>query len=256
MSASRGPRVARALVGAVAVIVLGGCGIGDNSTTVPPPTTQQSADTVEVLQRSAAEHGICYGWKLIGNGSTLSAGSNLGEGILVSESSRCPRWLEVSATVIYTSSSSEFEDSASVTVSSNGGISSEQDAYPWLSRFGLDKAVFIDDPGWAITRAATLLPLLAVEEGYVTPGPAVAPTAAEPTAAPSNLPSAGNDFLRDRWGYLLAAFVVLASAAALIATGIWQRASQRRTAAQAAARRGPPNQQPGGGPRQNPYRRR
>jgi len=49
---------------------------------------------------------------------------------------------------------------------------------------------------------------------------------------------------------------VLASAAALIATGIWQRASQRRTAAQAAARRGPPNQQPGGGPRQNPYRRR
>ena len=123
-----------------------------------------------------------------------------------------------------------------------------------MSRFDLDEAVFIDDPGWAITRAATLLPLLAVEEGYVTPGP-WRHRPAEPAAAPSNLPSAGNDFLRDRWGYLLAAFVVLASAAALIAIGLWQRGAStapppRRKHVAA------PNQPPRTGPRTTPYRRR
>ena len=69
MSASRRIGVARALVGAVTVLALGGCGVGDNSTVVPPPTREQNAETVEVLRRSAAEHGICYGWELFGNGS-------------------------------------------------------------------------------------------------------------------------------------------------------------------------------------------
>ena len=125
MPASRRIGVVTALVGAVTVLALGGCGVGDSSTVVPPPTATQNAETVEVLRRAAAEHGICYGWELSGNGSELSAGSNLGEGIRASESPMCPRWLEGTAR---TSSSSKSVRTAK-RLSSSGRLATARSIY-------------------------------------------------------------------------------------------------------------------------------
>jgi hypothetical protein len=156
-----------------------------------------------------------------------SVGSNLGDGIAVGEDPRCPRWIEVEADVTYTSESSEASDSATIRVNGSDDIDTG-DLYTigrGLERFGLDDDAFIDDPGWAVTRAATTLPLLAAEAGVAEP--AATPTAT-PTAAPSPLPAAGNDYWRDRWGGLLAAAGLLLLAALFVTVGVVQRRRQLR----------------------------
>lgn len=130
---------------------------------------------------------------------------------------------------MYTSSSSESSDWATVTVSGSGDLDRGDlwavDA--GLDRFGLDTDTFVDDPGWAICRAAVTLPLLVAEAG-------VAPPAATPTADPGTpaaaLPDAGNDFWRDRWGWLLASAGLLLVAGLLITVGFVQRGRQRAAA--------------------------
>ena len=211
----------------VAPCVLIGIFNGSDSTDVPAPAADERAGTVPLLQAAADSQGICYGWRLSDYSTEIDVGSNLGDRVAVGDDPRCPRWLEVSAVVRYTSSSSESSDSASVSIDGSSDI---EPADLWtvargLDRFGLDSDTFVDDPGWAITRAATVLPLLATEAGLADP--AAAPTAA-PTAAPSPLPAAGNDLWRDRWGWLLATVGLFLFAALLISVGVVQRRRQLR----------------------------
>ncbi|NES26032.1 hypothetical protein GCE86_26380 [Micromonospora terminaliae] len=220
-------------LGVVAVIGLcalaGVFGASDSGTDVPAPVTDERAATVSILQRAADSQGICYGWKLLDWTNPTDAGSNLGEGVAVNTDPRCPRYVEVVANIRYTSESSEASDSAEIHVegSSDFGDADLSAMASGLARFGLDEDAFIDDPGWAVTRAATTLPLLAAEAGLVEPAPT--PTAA-PAGSPSPLPAAGNDFWRDRWGGLLAAVGLFLLAALLVAVGVVQRRRQRRVA--------------------------
>ncbi|WBB73555.1 hypothetical protein O7602_28470 [Micromonospora sp. WMMD1128] len=200
---------------------------GGESTDVPTPTTEQRTATVPLLAAATAGQGICYGWVLHDYSTEISVGSNLGEQVPVRDDPRCPRWIEVSAVVRYTSSSSESRDSASIGVDGSTDIE-PADLYPiasGLSRFGLNEDAFVDEPGWAITRAATVLPLLAAEAGLADPVPTGTAT---PTGTAAPLPDAGNDLLRDRWGWLVAAAVLLLVAALFIAVGVRQRNRQLR----------------------------
>jgi hypothetical protein len=208
--------------GCLAVLALGaGCGSADDSTAVPPPTETERRDTVTVLQRSADAQGICYGWRLQGTGDeVVSVGSNLGDGVPVGQDpARCPRWVEVAAAVTYTSASSELEDFVVVQVNSSES-QWEYESGDGLTRLGLGDDAFLDEPGWAICRAAVSLPLLMAEKGHVEPAPVATVT---PTAPPSPLADAGSDFVRDRIGYVIGAFLLFVLTAVLVTIGWFQR---------------------------------
>lgn len=198
---------------------------GDNA--VPAPATDERADTVAILRDSSAAQGICYGWLLTDyweyGDDAISAGSNLGDGVRVAENPSCPRWVQVMASIRYVSESSESNDTARVEVTGSPDID-PADLYRMqagLARFGLTDDVFVDDPGWAVTRAAVMLPLLAVEAGLARPATAAAPPPG--ASRPSPLPDAGSDLWRDRRGWLLAAAGILLFGALLIGVGVRQR---------------------------------
>ncbi|MEV4491056.1 hypothetical protein AB0K04_13165 [Micromonospora coxensis] len=213
----------------IVACVAGGISSGGGSDKVPPPIAQERDDTVAVLARSSASQGVCYGWELtdyFGYGDPVSVGSNLGDGVAVEENSSCPRWLQVGVRIYYPSESSESSDNAyvDVTGSSDFSVTELRRIENGLERLGITKEAFIDDPGWATTRAAVMLPLLAAEVGAVEPATTPAPAA----AAPSPLPDPGSDLWRDRWGYLLAAGGLLLVTALLVTIGLVQRRRQRR----------------------------
>ncbi|MEU4677349.1 hypothetical protein [Micromonospora sp. NPDC023737] len=218
----------------VVVVLAGSCvaGVlsGDDGLAVSPPTATERTDTVPILQQAAAAQGICYGWTLQTGSEVVSAGSNLGEGVAVEGDPRCPRWVRVVADVTYVSESSESNDYAYVTVEGSTDLDQSHllavDA--GLERFGLTEDAFLDEPGWAVTRAAVSLPLLLAEAGGAVPVPAATTTPAGP---PPPLPAAGNDLWRDRWGYLLAAAGMLLLTVLLVTVGLVQRRRERREAA-------------------------
>ncbi|MEU2660911.1 hypothetical protein [Micromonospora sp. NBC_01740] len=238
--ANQGTWIVWVVVG-VAVLCCVGIGVVNRSgggDDVLPPTSQERGDTVPILQRSSASQGICYGWVLrdFYEYTDLSVGSNLGEGVAVEENAACPRWVQVVAQVAYTSESSESNDFARITVEASDDVSATAQLRmeSGLERLGLTEDAFVDEPGWAVTRAAVSLPLLAAEAGLVEP--AATPAAATADAPP--LPDAGSDLWRDRWGYLLAAVGLLLFTALLFAAGFWQRGRQRREEAQRQAQAG------------------
>lgn len=216
----------------------------DSSTAVPAPTETERRETVAVLDKSAEAQNVCYGWRLQDGSTVVSVGSNLGDNVAVDKDpGRCPRWVEVIADVTYTSENSELEDSVSVSVDGSESLSAlEFDE--GLKRLGLDSDAFLDEPGWAICRAAVSLPLLMAEAGHAKPAPVATAT---PTRQPPPLPDAGSDFARDRIGYLLGAFLLLALTALLVTIGWFQRrhelgalrapAPAGRTAAASATRK-------------------
>lgn len=245
--AGRGPLDRRIVAGlkGIAVVAVGllasgtvaGCAI-DDSTAVPAPAATERADTVAVLAKATQTQGVCYGWRLAdGVGNLISEGSNLGDKVPVQlDPVRCPRWVEVGAQVTYTAESSESEDSATFWVTTSTHLS-ERSLTEGLTRLGLDEAAFIDDPGWAICRAAVFLPLLASEAGAAAPVPAVTDTSA---TAPKPLPDPGSDFWRDRWLYLLGAGALVLVTTLLVTIGWHDRRHQHRADSAVRARSAAP----------------
>ncbi len=225
-----------AVVAVLSTVVTACAPTEDNSLVVPPPTATEQNDTVALLRDAAEQQNICYGWELEqGDGDVVSAGSNLGVGISVVDHPQCPRWLRVAATVDYTPQSSEVEDFARVVVEGSPEFISDLfELETSLSRFGLDGAAFLEEPGWAVTRAAVSLPLLVVERGVASPEPVVT---SAPVAAPSPLPAAGSDLWRERSGWLIGATGMVLIAVLLVVVGLIQRRRQRDEAA-VTARRG------------------
>lgn len=225
-----------AVVAVLVTVVAVGARTEDNSLVVPPPTTTEQNDTVALLRDAAEQQDICYGWELKqGGGDVVSAGSNLGVGLSAVDHPQCPRWLRVAATVDYTPESSEAEDFARVVV--DGSPEFLYDLFKLetsLSRFGLDGAAFLAEPGWAVTRAAVSLSLLVVERGVVSPEPVVT---SAPVAAPSPLPAAGSDLWRERSGWLIGAAGMVLIAVLLVVVGLVERRRQRGGVA-VTARRG------------------
>ncbi|WP_018254821.1 hypothetical protein [Salinispora mooreana] len=227
-----GIAVAVVLATAVAAVAL----TEENSLVVPPPTATEQNDTVALLRDAAEQQDICYGWELEQwDGEIVSAGSNLGAGISVVGHPQCPRWLRVAATVEYTPESSEVEDFAAVAVEGSSEFTYDHllGLAAGLSRFGLDEAAFLQEPGWAVTRAAVSLPLLVVERGVASPEPLVT---SAPVAAPSPPPAAGSDLWRERSGWLIGATGMMLIGVLLVAVGLVQWRRRRGEAAGADGR--------------------
>ncbi|RKR89115.1 hypothetical protein BDK92_3452 [Micromonospora pisi] len=226
------------LVGTIVIVFVAATwpgGDGGGGTAVPPPEAAERADTVVLLEDAYRAQGVCYGWHLQGGlVPRVSVGSNLGDGVDVeSDPTRCRRWVKVVADVTYTSESSESNDYASFWVTSSGDFPGI-DYDTGLTRLGLSPDAFIDDPGWAVCRAAVFLPLLVAEAGAA---PAV-PVRAEPSAAPTpmSLPDPGDDFWRDRWGYLVGAGGLFGITVVLLTVGWFERRHQLSAARVAEAR--------------------
>lgn len=216
------------VIALVALLIISPPG-GDDSAVVPAPDAQMRAQTAASLARAGEAQGVCYGWHLISEGRTVSRGSNLGPDTAVdSDFDRCPRWIQVEATVWYTAASSEASDGAYSRITSSGVAAPPVSR---LDRFGLTADAFIDEPDRAVCQAALVLPLLAAESGSVPPAPTT-PTDPPPTdtdtAMPTALPDAGSDFWRDRWAPVLGGAFLLLIAALTVAIGWFERQHQRR----------------------------
>ncbi|MGN9811880.1 hypothetical protein ACTMSW_21285 [Micromonospora sp. BQ11] len=201
----------------------------DDGTDVRPPTATERTDTVPILRKAFESQGVCYGWRLgdgYGGAEVVSVGSNLGDGIPAAGDPRCPRWVEVVADVTYYSDSSEAEDRASVSLEGSTDFTATDLLLVerGLERFDLTPDAFVDDPGWAVTRAAVTLPLLVAEREKATFAPV---DTAAPAAPPAALPNVGNDVWRDRWGWLVGAAAMLLVTALLVTVGLVQRRRQR-----------------------------
>jgi hypothetical protein len=216
----------------------------DSSTVVPPPSAADRQATVAQLARATGDGDICYGWELSdAAGTVVSQGSNLGDNVPAdSDSRRCGSWVVVQAQVVYQPESSEAVDRANISVLGSPSLRIGPELATRLGGLGLDEQAFIDDPGWAICRAALALPLLAAEAGAAEP--AATPSGA-PAASPPPLAASGNDFWRDRWLYLVAAGGIVLVGAFLVVIGIFERQAHRsarpaRKSARRAARAGTP----------------
>jgi hypothetical protein len=215
----------------IAVFGAAGLVIGDrilNADDAVATDGELPRETATELARATAAQGVCFGWQLDGVGPA-SRGSNLGGTTAVdSDPGRCPRWVEVWATVTYPPESSEADDSASIGVRTSSNLDVGPNVRARLDRFGLDENAFIDDPQWAIHRAALALPLLTAEAGAAEPAPT--PTA-PPAAAPRALEPAGSDFWRDRRWFVVAAAAFVLVAVAMTVGGLVAGRARRRAVA-------------------------
>jgi hypothetical protein len=189
----------------------------DDDTTVEMPTDRDRREITAQLARATERQGICYGWSLADDGSAGARGSNLGPDEPVTDNPvRCPRWVEVRATVSYAPASSRFGiDKAAVDVAASPDI----DAVDWIERgiflLYLDEQAFIDDPARSIGRAALALPLLVAEWGN-----ADAMAVAEPAVrAPDPLEDVGREFWLEGPFFGVAAPVLLAAAMGFLFLG-------------------------------------
>jgi hypothetical protein len=219
---------ARTVAAAAAGLTLGltGC---SSDLSVTAPDAEQRRQTASQLAWAAESQEICFGWELDSGWSAapVSRGSNLGENVPVdSDTTRCPRWVEVRARVNYVSGSSESEDSATVQVQTSPDLSVGSRIEAGLRRFGLDEKAFVDNPALAVSRAALALPLLTAESGAAEPAATPPASAATPPA----LESAGADFWRDRWVFVLVAAGLVLVAGLFLTVGFVQRRKQRRPA--------------------------
>lgn len=171
-------------------------------------------ELASVLAEAYADQGVCYGWHVTVNdvGSVSdSVGSNFGAGAPVT-SGACQTTVEFTATITYTSESSESEDSASYDVSSQPfGVTRTS-----LDGLGIDfDDLTGEDPDVVVGKAVTALPLLAADADLAKPISAAPETAAAPADAQLT-DDPGSDWWRDRGGMLIWALILMAASGLLI----------------------------------------
>ncbi|TDV54085.1 hypothetical protein [Actinophytocola oryzae] len=166
------------------------------------------------LAEAYADQGVCYGWQVdVQDVSTsdTSIGSNFGANKPVTSGS-CKARVEFTATITYTSESSESEDSASYDVSSNPAGVTRDD----LDALGIDfDGLTGEDPDVAIGKAVTALPLLAADKGVGKPIAAAPETGAEPADAQLT-DDPGSDWWRGQGGMLLWGLGILLAAGVFV----------------------------------------
>lgn len=169
------------------------------------------ADELAATLAEAYEaQGVCYGWEItVDNVSAIedSVGSNFGAGqSALASTDTCAATVVLHAEIVWTSETSEQEDSASYSISSSnpaGPTTDDLDDLDVISTDGLvGEEVDVD-----VYKAVAALPLLAADAGIAEPIEAApAPEAAPGDAQATNSP--GSDFWRSSgmqvlWGSLI-----------------------------------------------------
>jgi hypothetical protein len=205
-----GARLLAAGLVALALVVAPGA-LRHGVAAAPVLDDPDAAELAEELRAATEEQGICYGWVVAVSDDSVfppvnaaDEGSSAGPGR--PSPATCPRYIVLRAAVVFTSESSEAEDSASWQINSNVPGAPAADA---LGDLGLGAADLLGDrDDVALWNAVLALPLLAAQQGLapfvqLEPNPRPIPAADHPTGSP------GSDFLRTTWPLLLGLSVLV-----------------------------------------------
>ncbi len=228
----------------VALSVSGGSSSDDGGD--PMPTAADETSLSADLATATRQQGICYGWDLTldDNYSTYSGhsvGSNQGTDHEL-DRSQCRQWVVYTASVTWTSSSSESSDYGSATLSSSDDLLDRLPDSSDLADVGGGDSVITDDPAGGLETVVEALPLLMSEKGAASPLAAGTEDPAASSVTPP--PSAGSDRWRDEKGYLIVGGIGLLVALVLLTGGLLSWRHSRR-----ARQVGPPPPTPPSRPR-------
>lgn len=214
-----------ALVAVTAVLVLGPAGQALAANPVLDP--EDDADIAASLAEATEVQDVCYGYALdvqdqdTGQWSGSYAASSTGEGVRASATSSCTDGVvELVARIVYTSSFSEQEDSASWdVVSTVEGVSIAD-----VEDLGLSAGDLLSDGASATTlqNAVLALPRLASEQAglppvVLEPNPSPLPEGARPTGTP------GSDWLRENSALLLVCVAAVVGGLVLLVSSLRSR---------------------------------
>lgn len=153
-------------------------------------------ELVALLADATEAQDICYGWNVtIANeeAGSLLADSGSGAGVDTRADENCDRWVIFRASLRYTSSSSEAEDSADFSVESNvPNAPTEFD----LRAIGINGGRLLsDNDDLAIIDATSALPLLVADRG-IAPAVELAPNVSALPAGDQATGAHGSDWTR------------------------------------------------------------
>lgn len=139
---------------------------------IPRFTATDSEDLSQGLSEYEQQYGICFGWKLTDGASDSDRSSSDPESSYDRGSSRgpntpvdvCDRWVELRATVAYTSSISDEWSAVELDVAESPDLSLATPGTPDFAELGMDAETFIESPVDATGHAALSLPLLLAED--------------------------------------------------------------------------------------------
>lgn len=163
---------------------------------LPILETTDAEELVALLADATEVQDICYGWNVtVANeeSGSLLADSGSGAGVDTRADEGCDRWVIFQASLRYTSSSSEAEDSADFSVESNvPNAPSEFD----LRAIGIDgDRLLSDNDDLAIIDATSALPLLVADRG-IAPAVELAPNVRALPAGDQATGDHGSDWTR------------------------------------------------------------
>lgn len=202
-----GDMLATAVLGWALLI---GAAPGAGAQTDPVFDPEDAQDLADLLADATAAQGVCYGWivqiaDVQNRSQARSTGSNFGPGRSVDTGTSCRYVVQFTADILYARESSDFDDSASWSVTSRprGPGTAE------LDQLGLveEGDLVGEEPDVAVSKAVAALPQLAANAGIAAPLSA-APATSTPPDVGSLSDNPGSDYLR-RAGGLLAFGAVL-----------------------------------------------
>jgi len=194
-----------ATVAASAALLLGAAPAG----ALPIFETTDANELAQALAEATEDQDVCYGWKVTvsdygGGADGVDQGSSLGVGP-TAITTQCSRWVVFEASIVYTSASSESEDSASFSVRSNvpDGPSSLDLRDNGISEGGL----LGSNDDQVVANATLLLPALMAEKGLAEPISLEANTQPLPSGDRAT-GTPGSDWLR-KYGAALGVIVIM-----------------------------------------------
>jgi len=212
------PRLVATLLAVIALLCFPA-----TSAAVPIVEQADADELAQALAEATDEQDVCYGWEVqvqdeSGGPGGLEAGSSQGPGRPLDRAG-CRRYAVLQAGVVYTSETSESEDSVS-----SFGIDSNLPRPPTtgqLAELGYDeRSLLSEDDDQAVIDMTGVLPLLVAEAGLAPYVPFEAPTEPIPPAdRPTDSPS--SDWWRAYWwvaalGALGAGLLVLVAGAGVM----------------------------------------
>jgi hypothetical protein len=187
-----------------ATLVLGAAPAG----ALPILEPADANELAQALAEATEDQDVCYGWEVEvtdygGGADGIDQGSSLGVGP-TPITSQCTRWVIFEASLVYTSASSESEDSASFTIRSN--VPNPPTSVDLRSNGISEGGLLGDNDDQVVANAALLLPALMAEKGLAEPISLEANTQPLPSGDRAT-GTPGSDWLR-KYGAALGVIIV------------------------------------------------